>query len=52
MTVRTDTGTEERDVPQAQRDQQVLDDETTVQLARYGNGSKRTTTGRWTSNGR
>ena len=36
MTVRTDTGTEERDVPQAQRDQQVLDDATAVQLARYG----------------
>ena len=36
MTVRTDTGTEERDVPQAQRDQQVLDDATTAQLARYG----------------
>ena len=33
MTVRTDTGTEERDVPQAQRDQQVLDDATAVQLA-------------------
>lgn len=36
MTVRTDTGTEERDVPQARRDQQVLDDATTAQLARYG----------------
>ena len=36
MTVRTDTGTEERDVPQAQRDQQVLDDATTAQLTRYG----------------
>ncbi len=36
MTVRTDTGTEERDVPQAQRDAQVLDDVTTAQLARYG----------------
>ena len=36
MTVRTDTGTEEREVPQARRDQQVLDDATTAQLARYG----------------
>ena len=36
MTVRTHTGTEERSVPQAQQNQQVLDDATTVQLARYG----------------
>ena len=36
QTVRTDTGTEERDVPPARRDQQVLDDATTAELARYG----------------
>ena len=36
MTVRTDTGTEERAVPQAQQDQQVLDDATALELARYG----------------
>ena len=36
MTVRTKTGTEEQSVPRAQQEQQVLDDATTVQLARFG----------------
>ncbi len=36
MTVRTDTATAEQAVPQAQQNQQVLDDETAVQLAHYG----------------
>ena len=36
MTVRTDTGTEERPIPQSQRERQVLDDATAVELARYG----------------
>lgn len=36
MTVRTDQGTEEQHVPQAQQDQQVLDDATALELARYG----------------
>lgn len=36
MTVQTDTGTAEQAVPQAQQNQQVLDDQTAVQLAHYG----------------
>ena len=36
MTVRTDNGTGEQPVPQAQQNQQVLDDATAVELARYG----------------
>lgn len=36
MTVRTKTGTEERAVPQAQQDAQVLADETAVELAQIG----------------
>ncbi len=36
MTVRTDTGTEEQAVPQAQQSRQVLDDTTAIELARYG----------------
>lgn len=36
MTVLTNTGTEERAVPQAKQDQPVLDDATALQLARYG----------------
>ena len=36
MTVRTDDGTTEQSVPQAQQAQQVLDDATAIELARYG----------------
>ena len=36
MTVRTEHGTTEQAVPQAQQNEQVLADETAVQLARYG----------------
>ena len=36
MTVQTESGTEERVVPQAQQKQSVLDDATAVQLARFG----------------
>lgn len=36
MTVRTETGTKEQSVPQAQQDEQVLDDATALQLARFG----------------
>lgn len=36
MTVQTESGTEERAVPEAQQKQAVLDDETAVQLARFG----------------
>ena len=36
MTVRTETGTEEQAVPQAEQTQQVLDDAVAVQLARLG----------------
>ena len=36
MTVRTNTGTEERAVSETQQNQQVLDDATAQQLARYG----------------
>jgi pyruvate,water dikinase len=36
MTVRTDTGTEDQPVPQAQTSQPVLDDDTAIELARYG----------------
>jgi pyruvate,water dikinase len=36
MTVRTDHGTEDQPIPQSQQDQQVLDDATAAELARYG----------------
>jgi phosphohistidine swiveling domain-containing protein len=36
MTARTDHGTEEQPIPQSRRDQQVLDDATAAELARYG----------------
>jgi phosphoenolpyruvate synthase len=36
MTVYTESGTEERPVPEAQRRQPVLDDEAAAELARYG----------------
>ena len=36
MTVRTDEGTEEQPVPQAQQNQPVLDDVAAIKLARYG----------------
>src|SRR5215216_1613177 len=36
MTVYTESGTEERPVPEARRRQPVLDDKTAAQLARYG----------------
>jgi phosphohistidine swiveling domain-containing protein len=36
MTVRADKGTEEQPVHQSKRDQQVLDDATAVELARFG----------------
>jgi pyruvate,water dikinase len=36
MTVRAATGTEAQPVPQAQQNQQVLDDSTALELARYG----------------
>jgi phosphohistidine swiveling domain-containing protein len=36
MTVRTEDGTEDQPVPQAQQNQEVLDDATAIELARFG----------------
>ena len=36
MTVRTDNGTKDQPVPEAQQNQQVVDDTTAIELARYG----------------
>ncbi len=52
MTVRAETGTEERPVPPEQQDQTVLDDATAIELARLAPGSRRISASRWISNGR
>ena len=52
MTVRTDVGTAEQTVPQAQQNQPVLDDTTSLQLPAMERRSPHITLCRWISNGR